>query len=91
MERADIELLVHAWMLGWSAVVALGYVADFTPWPGLRVLRSPGAVRLLVMSSTALVGGFTLAGTTQHCALLATWAILCSSLTWLFHYFGPVE
>jgi hypothetical protein len=91
MERVDVGLFVHAWMLAWSAVVALGYVAPFTPWPGLRVLRSPAVIRLLVMSSTALAGGFTLAGTTQQCALLATWAILSSSLSWLYHYYGPVE
>jgi hypothetical protein len=43
------------------------------------------------MSTTALVGGFTLAGVTQYCALVATWTVLFASLSWLFHYLGPVE
>jgi hypothetical protein len=78
-------------MLAWSAVLTLGYLADFTPWPRLRVLRSQGVTKALLLASTALVGGFTFAGVTQYCALVATWAILCSSLNWLFHYFGSVE
>ena len=91
MGASDIELWVGAWMLGWSAVLALGYLAELTRWPRLRALRSPAVSRALLLTSTAVVGGFTLAGTTQYCALLATWAILFSSLNWLFHYFGPVE
>jgi hypothetical protein len=86
-----VGFLVQAWMLAWSAVLALGYLAGFTPWPGLRVLRSQAVTKALLLSSTALVGGFTLAGVTQYCALLATWAVLFSSLNWLFHYFGSVE
>ena len=86
-----VGFLVQAWMLAWSAVLALGYLAGFTPWPGLRVLRSQVVTKVLLLSSTALVGGFTLAGVTQPCALLATWAVLFSSLNWLFHYFGSVE
>lgn len=86
-----VGLLVQAWMLAWSVVLALGYLAGYTPWPRLRVLRSRGVTKALLLSSTALVGGFTLGGVTQQCALLATWAILFSSLNWLFHYFGSVE
>ena len=59
--------------------------------PGLRVLRSQAATKAFLLSSTALVGGFTLAGVTQYSALLATWAVLFSSLNWLYHYFGSVE
>jgi hypothetical protein len=86
-----VGLLVQAWMLVWSALIALGYLAGYTPWPRLRVLRSQGVTKVLLLSSTAIVGGFTLGGVTQHCALLATWAILFSSLNWLYHYFGSVE
>jgi hypothetical protein len=86
-----VDFLVQAWMLAWSAVLALGYLAGFTPWPGLRVLRSQAVTKVLLLSSIALVGGFTLAGVTQYCALLATWVVLFSSLNWLFHYFGSVE
>jgi hypothetical protein len=91
VEGSDVGLLAGAWMLLWSVLLALGYLAELTPWPRLRVMRSPGVTKALLMASTALVGGFTLAGVTQYCALVATWAILFSSLNWLFHYFGSLE
>ena len=91
MEGFDVGLLAGAWMLLWSVLLALGYLAELTPWPRLRVMRSPGVTKALLMASTALVGGFTLAGVTQYCALVATWAILFSSLNWLFHYFSSLE
>lgn len=91
MEGFDVGLLAGAWMLVWSALLALGYLAELTPWPRLRVLRSQGVTKALLLASTALVGGFTLAGVTQYCALVATWAILFSSLNWLFHYFSSIE
>jgi hypothetical protein len=91
VEGLGVGMLVGAWMLGWTVLLTLGYLADLTPWPWLRVLRSPGMTRVLLLTSTALVGGFTFAGVTQYCAVVATWAVLCSSLNWLFHYFGSVE
>lgn len=91
MEGFDVGLVAGAWMLVWSVLLALGYLAELTPWPRLRVLRSQAATKALLMASTALVGGFTLAGVTQYCALVATWAILFSSLNWLFHYFSSLE
>ena len=91
MEGFDVGLLAGAWMLLWSVLLALGYLAELTPWPRLRVMRSQGVTKTLLMASTALVGGFTLAGVTQYCALVATWAILFSSLNWLFHYFSSLE
>jgi hypothetical protein len=91
VEGSGIGLIVGAWMLAWSVLLTLGYIADLTPWPWLRVLRSQGTTRVLLLSSTALVGGFSLAGVTEYCAVLAAWVILCSSLNWLFHYFGSVE
>jgi len=91
VEGFDVGLLAGAWMLLWSVLLALGYLAELTPWPRLRVMRSPGVTKALLMASTALVGGFTLAGVTQYCALVATWAILFSSLNWLFHYFSSLE
>jgi len=91
VDGSGVGLVVGPWMVGWSALLALGYLADFTPWPSLRVLRSPRVTKGLLLASTALVGGFTLAGVTQYCALVATWVVLCSSLNWLFHYFGSVE
>jgi len=91
VEGFDVGRLAGAWMLLWSVLLALGYLAELTPWPRLRVMRSQGVTKALLMASTALVGGFTLAGVTQYCALVATWAILFSSLNWLFHYFSSLE
>jgi len=91
VEGLGVGLLVGTWMVAWSVLLTLGYLANLTPWPRLRVLRSQGVTRVLLLASTALVGGFTLAGVTQYCAVVATWVILCSSLNWLFHYFGSVE
>ena len=91
VDGTDLGALVVGWMAVWSGLLALGYLADFTPWPRLRILRSQGVTKALLLASTALVGGFSLAGVMQYCALLATWAILFSSLNWLFHYFGSVE
>jgi hypothetical protein len=91
VDGTDVGVFVVGWMAVWTGLLALGYLADFTPWPRLRILRSPGVTKALLLASTALVGGFSLGGVTQYCALLATWAILFSSLNWLFHYFGSVE
>lgn len=87
----EVGLLVRAWMLVWTALLAFAYLAGFTPWPWLRVFRSTAATKILLLSSTAIVAGLTLGGVTQPCALLATWAILFSSLNWLFSYFGSLE
>jgi len=86
-----INLFVNAWTIGWTALLALGYVAEFTPWPSLTALRSPLTAKLLLLSSMAVVLGFTLAGATKATTTIATWAIVFSSLNWLFHYFQSIE
>jgi hypothetical protein len=91
MGREAVNLFVDTWTLGWTAVLVLGYVADLTPWPRLSALRSPLAAKLLVLSSLAVVFGFTLAGATKATTTVATWAIVFSSLNWLFHYFRSIE
>ena len=91
MGREAINLFVDGWTVGWTAVLVLGYVADLTPWPRLSALRSPLAAKLLVLSSMAVVFGFTLAGATKATTSVATWAIVFSSLNWLFHYFRSIE
>ena len=60
--------------------------------------RADARVELHVFTQAEAIGDmigiandFSLAGVTQYCALLATWAILFSSLNWLFHYFGSLE
>ena len=86
-----INVFVDGWTVGWTVLLALGYVAELTPWPGLRALRSPLAAKLLLATSMAVVFGFTLAGATKATTTIATWAIVFSSLNWLFHYFQSIE
>ena len=86
-----INLFVDTWTIGWTALLALGYAAELTPWPRLTVLRSPLTAKLLLISSMAVVLGFTLAGATKATTTIATWAIVFSSLNWLFHYFQSIE
>jgi hypothetical protein len=87
----SVSSFVDWWTLCWSVVLGLGYVADLTPWPRLRVFRSPGAVRTMLILSTALVFGFTLGGETRASAVMATWAIVFASVNWLYHYFTSIE
>jgi hypothetical protein len=82
---------VDWWTLGWSVILGLGLVADLTPWPRLRVLRSPGATRTMLILSTGLVFGFTLGGDTRASAVMAAWAIVFGSVNWLYHYFTSLE
>ena len=91
MGAEGINVFVNGWTVGWTALLAIGYVADLTPWPGLRALRSPFAAKLLLATSMAVVFGFTLAGATKATTTIATWAIVFSSLNWLFHYFQSIE
>lgn len=86
-----VASFVDWWTLSWSVVLGLGYVADLTPWPRLRVLRSPGASRTMLIFSTALVLGFTLGGDSRAAAVMAAWAIVFSSVNWLYHYFTTLE
>jgi hypothetical protein len=91
MGGETINLFVDGWTVGWTVLLALGYVAEFTPWRRLTVLRSPAAAKLLLLTSMAVVLGFTVAGATKATTTITTWAIVFSSLNWLFHYFQSIE
>jgi len=87
-----VAAFVDGWTLSWSVLLGLGYLADLTPWPRLRVLRSPGATRSMLVLSIALVLGFTLGGgDSRSSAVMAAWAIVFSSVNWLYHYFTSIE
>jgi hypothetical protein len=88
---SGVASFVDWWTLCWTLVLVLGYVADLTPWPRLRVLRSPGCARTMLILSTALVLGFTLGGDTRSSAVMAAWAIVFASVNWLYHYFTSLE
>ena len=53
MGGEGIKLFVDGWTVGWTALLAVGYVADLTPWPGLRALRSALVAKLLLATSMA--------------------------------------
>jgi hypothetical protein len=91
MGAETINTFVDGWTVGWTALLAVGYVAEYTPWRRLTALRSPLAAKLLLLTSTAVVLGFTLAGATKATTTIATWAIVFSSLNWLFHYFQSAD
>ena len=91
MGAEGINVFVDGWTVGWTALLVVGYAAELTPWPALRALRSPRAAKILLATSMAVVFGFTLAGATKATTTIATWAIVFSSLNWLFHYFQSIE
>ena len=49
------------------------------------------ATRSMLVLSTALVLGFTLGGDSRAAAVMAAWAIVFSSVNWLYHYFTSLE
>jgi hypothetical protein len=91
MERNVIYVFVDGWAVGWTALLAIGYLAELTPWPRLSALRSPFAAKLMLVSSIAVVFGLTLVDAPTATATLTTWAIVFSSLNWLFEYFKSMD
>lgn len=91
MDREAITAFVEAWTVGWTAVLAVGYLAELTPWRRLTALRSPSAAKLMLLSSIVVVFVLTLADAGKPVTVLTTWAIVFSSLNWLFHYFRSLE
>jgi hypothetical protein len=91
MGRDVINVFVEGWTVGWTALLAIGYLADLTPWPRLSALRSPFAAKLMLLSSTVVVFVLTLADAPKATTTLTTWAIVFSSLNWLFHYFKSID
>jgi hypothetical protein len=81
-----IRIFVDAWAVVWTALLLAGYVAEATPWPGLRVLRGATVARYLLLSTTAAVLGLTLAGAREPSAILAAWGIIASSVKLLYDW-----
>jgi len=79
-----IRIFVDSWAVTWSLVLLVGYVADLTPWPGLKALRSGPVAKVMLALSIAAVLGLTLAGARESSAILAAWAIITSSVKLLY-------
>jgi hypothetical protein len=81
-----IRIFVDTWAIVWTALLLAGYVAEATPWPGLRALRGNGVAKFMLLSSGAAVLGLTLAGAREPSAILAAWAIITSSVKLLYDW-----
>jgi hypothetical protein len=86
----EIRMFVDSWAVAWSAVLLLGYVAELTPWPSLKVLRADSVTRTMLVLSAAAVLGLTLAGAREPSAVLAAWAIITSSVKLLYDSLGEL-
>jgi hypothetical protein len=86
----SIRVFVDSWAVAWSVVLLLGYVAELTPWPSLKALRTNAVARLMLGLSAAAVLGLTLAGAREASAILAAWAIITSSVKLLYDSFGEL-
>ena len=83
-------MFVDAWAVAWSVVLLLGYLAERTPWPSLKVLRENSVARTMLVTSAAAVLGLTLAGAREPSAILAAWAIITSSVKLLYDSLGEL-
>lgn len=88
MITEGIATFVDAWAVAWSAVLGLGYLAELTPWPSLRVLRTRGVASAMLLSSAAVVFGLTLAGAREAAAVVTAWAVVISSVKLLYDWLG---
>ena len=86
-----LTLFVDWWTVAWTLLLLVGYLAELTPWPALRVLRSHGVARFMLFSSALAVFVLTLAEAQRAATVLTAWAIVFASLNWLFHYFRSLE
>jgi len=85
-----IRIFVDSWAVTWSLVLLVGYVAELTPWPSLKALRSGPVAKLILALSIAAVLGLTLAGAREPSAILAAWAIVTSSVKLLYDSLGEL-
>ena len=85
-----IRVFVDSWAVAWSAVLIVGYLAELTPWPSLKALRADSVARVMLALSIAAVLGLTLAGAREASAILAAWAIITSSVKFLYDSLGEL-
>lgn len=88
MGTDGVAAFVDWWTVAWTLTLLTGYLAELTPWPGLKVLRSPRLATFMVLASAAAVLGLTLAEATEASAVLAAWAIVTSSVKILYDSFA---
>jgi hypothetical protein len=87
---SEIRIFVDSWAVVWSVTILVGYVAERTPWPSLKVLRGDSTAKLMLLTSGAAVLGLTLAGAREPSAILAAWAIITTSVKLLYDSLGEL-
>jgi hypothetical protein len=80
MTGDGLGTLVDAWALGWSVLLAAGYLAELSAWSWMKALRERGAFKWMLMSTGAVVVGLALAGVREQGAMLVAWAVVCASV-----------
>ena len=91
MGNESIAQFVDVWTVVWTALIALGYVARYTPWPRLKFLKSSFVAHMMILSSSAVVLGLTLAEASEIAAVLAAWAIVICSVKLIYDSLGQHE
>jgi phosphatidylserine synthase len=91
VENESIAHFVDMWTVAWTAAIAVGYVARFTPWPGLKVLKSNVMTHLMMLSSAAVVLGLTLLEASEIAAVLTAWAVVIASVKLIYDSLGQHE
>ena len=66
----QISFLVDLWTVAWTVVLLLGYLAEFTPFPRLSLLRHARVAHAMMLSSAAVVLGLTLGERTEAAAIV---------------------
>ena len=80
MGSDGVTKVAEAWATIWSLVLMAGYLAELTPWGWMKVLRDRGVLKGMLLSTGAIVLGFSLGGVREQGAMLAVWAIVCASV-----------
>lgn len=91
MGNESIAHFVDIWTVSWTAIIGFGYVARFTPWPGLKLLKSNAMAHLMLFSSAAVVLFLTVLEASEIAAVLTAWAVVISSVKLLYDSLGQHE
>jgi hypothetical protein len=87
----SIAHFVDVWTVAWTAIIGMGYVAQFTPWPRLKFLKSNAMAHLMMLSSAAVVLGLTLMEASEIAAVLTAWAVIIASVKLIYDSLGQHE
>ena len=84
-----VRVLTECWIGGWTLLLAAGFVADMTPWPGLRAFRAPSVYSSMLLASSAVVLFLILVGLSRSATEITIWAILACMIKHLVDLYHP--